>query len=140
MTVAQRKPIAAGNWKMNLLRRDAEAFCQALAGEVTADSTAETVLFPSATLLTTVASELKGTGVGVGGQDLHPAEGGAHTGDLSGLQLADAGCGWVLCGHSERRQDQPTAPSRSPLTRHGTLPGRPSADVTAPREDRGRKD
>ncbi len=105
MRLNDRRPIAAGNWKMNLLRRDAEAFCRALRGSLAEDSAAEVLLFPSATLLATVAGELKGSGVGVGGQDLHPAPSGAHTGDVSGPQLADAGCRWVLCGHSERRQD-----------------------------------
>ncbi len=90
---------------MNLLRRDAEAFCRALAGALDAPPAADVVLFPSATLIQAAARELKGSGVAVGGQDIHPAASGAHTGDLSGVQLADAGCGWVLCGHSERRQD-----------------------------------
>ena len=101
----RRRPIVAGNWKMNFLRRDAEAFCRALRAALAEESAAEVVLFPPATLLSAVAREVKGSQVAVGGQDLHPAAGGAHTGDLSGLQLADAGCGWVLCGHSERRQD-----------------------------------
>ncbi len=105
MSIGERRPIAAGNWKMNLLRRDAEELCRALRGSLAEGSAAEVLLFPSATLLATVASELKGSGIGVGGQDLHPAPSGAHTGDVSGLQLADAGCRWVLCGHSERRQD-----------------------------------
>ncbi len=105
MSTGLRRPIAAGNWKMNLLRRDAEAFCRELRAGLGDGSAAEVVLFPSATLYATVARELKGSSVAFGGQDLHPAAAGAHTGDLSGPQLADAGCGWVLCGHSERRQD-----------------------------------
>ena len=100
-----RRPIAAGNWKMNLLRHEALDFCQALRRTLRDDSPAEVVLFPSATLIAAVAGELKGSGIGVGGQDLHPAAKGAHTGDVSGPQLSDAGCRWVLCGHSERRQD-----------------------------------
>ena len=103
--LGERRPIAAGNWKMNLLRRDAESFCQALHRALSAESTAEVVIFPSATLIGTVIRELKGSPVATGGQDLHPEASGAHTGDISGLQLADAGCSWVLCGHSERRQD-----------------------------------
>ncbi len=127
MSLGNRRPIAAGNWKMNLLRRDAEEFCRALRGSLSQGSAAEVLLFPSATLLTTVARELKGSGIGVGGQDLHPAQSGAHTGDLSGPQLADAGCRWVLCGHSERRQDHGEDDSligkkaRS-ATDHGLLP------------------
>lgn len=99
-----RRPIAAANWKMNLLRQDAETYCQQLASGLQ-DSAVEVLIFPPATLLTLVADGLRGSGAACGGQDLHPATQGAHTGDLSGLQLADAGCTWVLCGHSERRKD-----------------------------------
>ncbi|HSU83179.1 MAG TPA: triose-phosphate isomerase, partial [Thermoanaerobaculia bacterium] len=56
-------------------------------------------------LIPEVAAGLAGSRIAVGGQDLHPSPSGAHTGDVSGLQLADAGCAWVLCGHSERRQN-----------------------------------
>ncbi len=127
MSIGDRRPIAAGNWKMNLLRRDAEEFCRALRASLGDGSAAEVLLFPSATLLATVAGELKGSGVGVGGQDLHPAPSGAHTGDVSGLQLADAGCRWVLCGHSERRQDHGeddalVAKKARAATDHGLLP------------------
>ncbi len=123
----QRRPIAAGNWKMNLLRRDAEAFCQDLRRSLDEAPAADILLFPSATLLGTVVSELNGTAVGVGGPDLHPAGSGAHTGDVSGLQLADAGCGWVLCGHSERRQDHSESDDlvgrkARAATDHGLLP------------------
>ncbi len=127
--LGERRPIAAGNWKMNLLQRDAEAFCQSLRQSlsVEASTQAEVVLFPAATLLSTVTRELKGSAIAVGGQDLHPAPGGAHTGDLSGLQLADAGCGWVLCGHSERRQDHGESDAlvgqkARAATDHGLLP------------------
>lgn len=102
--MARRRPIAAANWKMNLLRRDAEDYCRHLASDL-GDAAAEVLIFPPATLLQKVAEGLSGTGAAVGGQDLHPAADGAHTGDLSGIQLADAGCTWALCGHSERRKD-----------------------------------
>jgi triosephosphate isomerase len=102
--MAQRRPIAAANWKMNLLRRDADDYCQHLASDL-GDPDAEVLIFPPATLLPTVADGLAGTVAACGGQDLHPAASGAHTGDLSGVQLADVGCTWVLCGHSERRKD-----------------------------------
>ncbi|MCL4839041.1 MAG: triose-phosphate isomerase, partial [Thermoanaerobaculia bacterium] len=97
-----RRPIAAANWKMHLVRAEAEAFCAALRAALPATST-EVVLFPSFPLLPPVAAALAGSPFSLGGQDLHAAEKGAHTGDVSGAQLADAGCAWVLCGHSERR-------------------------------------
>jgi triosephosphate isomerase len=65
----------------------------------------EVVLFPSFPLLPAVAAALAGSEVTLGAQDLHPADRGAHTGDVSGPQVLDAGCRWVLCGHSERRRD-----------------------------------
>ena len=105
-----RRPLVAANWKMNHLRRDAEAWCRRVAAGLAgrdSDSgpSAEVVVFPSFPLLPAVASGLAGTAVAWGGQDLHPADSGAHTGDVSGAQLADAGCRFVLCGHSERRHD-----------------------------------
>ncbi len=127
MRLGDRRPIAAGNWKMNLLRRDAEDFCRGLRSSLSDDSPVDVLLFPSATLLAGVARELKGSSVGVGGQDLHPAPSGAHTGDVSGLQLADAGCRWVLCGHSERRHDHGeddalVGKKTRSATDHGLLP------------------
>jgi triosephosphate isomerase len=109
-----RTPLVAANWKMNLVSGQARAFCRdLLAGlgfgaayaPVVEEPAVDVVLFPSAPLLAAVGRELAGTPVAWGGQDLHAADAGAHTGDVSGLQLADAGCSWALCGHSERRSD-----------------------------------
>ena len=99
-----RRPLVAANWKMNLLRADARAFCRSFVGELGAPF-AEVVIFPPFPLLDTVVDALAGMPVAVGGQDLHPNVAGAHTGDVSGDQLIDAACTWVLCGHSERRAD-----------------------------------
>ena len=99
-----RRPLVGGNWKMHLLAADADAYC-ARVRDAAPSFAAEAVLFPPATLLERVAGGLAGSAFACGGQDLHPEEKGAHTGDISGAQLADAGCEWVLCGHSERRQD-----------------------------------
>ena len=119
-----RRPIVAANWKMHHLAADAEAFCRRLVAGLdgsgapersphrgdpsTSLGTAsgpEVVVFPSFPLLPAVAAGLAGSGVAWGGQDLHPEDSGAHTGDVSGAQLADAGCAWALAGHSERRHD-----------------------------------
>ncbi|MEM9596222.1 MAG: triose-phosphate isomerase [Acidobacteriota bacterium] len=99
-----RRPILAANWKMHLLRADAEAFCEALTAEPDHPGV-DVVIFPAAPLLGTVARGLEGSAVALGGQDVHPAAAGAHTGDVSAPQLLDAGCTWALCGHSERRRD-----------------------------------
>jgi triosephosphate isomerase len=101
-----RRPMMAANWKMNHLRADAVDCCRALKQGLSEHPVAARVaIFPSFPLIPVVAAELAGTEVAVGGQDLHPDDKGAHTGDVSGAQLADAGCSWVLCGHSERRHD-----------------------------------
>ncbi|HEX4964246.1 MAG TPA: triose-phosphate isomerase [Thermoanaerobaculia bacterium] len=101
-----RRPVVAANWKMNHLRADAVACCRALKEELSRrPGAARVAIFPSFPLIPAVAAELAGSDILVGGQDLHPDDKGAHTGDVSGPQLADAGCTWVLCGHSERRQD-----------------------------------
>ena len=104
MSETNRRPLIGGNWKMNLLRDAASAFCRDLLAGI-GTPTAEVVLFPSFPLLPTVAEALVSSPVACGGQDLHTEDKGAHTGDVSGPQLVDAGCQWVLCGHSERRSD-----------------------------------
>jgi triosephosphate isomerase len=107
MDRAGRGPVVAGNWKMNLLRQEAQDYCATLLRLLSGYERGEVriILFPSHPLVPVLAEALAGSGVVWGGQDLHPEEGGAHTGDVSGPQLADAGCDWVLCGHSERRRD-----------------------------------
>jgi len=104
MSSKTRRPIAAANWKMHHLRAEAESYCQKLTSGL-GGLGAEVLIFPSFPLLPVVAPLLAGSDAECGGQDLHPEAQGAHTGDVSGEQLADAGCAWVLCGHSERRHD-----------------------------------
>ncbi len=104
MSTASRRPLVAANWKMHLLRRDAVGYCRTLRDGL-GSAAAEVVVFPSHPLLPAVAEALEGSRIAVGGQDLHPEPQGAHTGDVSGPQLRDAGCTWALCGHSERRRD-----------------------------------
>lgn len=98
--------IVAANWKMNLLKGDAAEFCRDLKRGLAAPPPPDVrvVIFPSFPLIPVVARELVDSEVEVGGQDLSPEDKGAFTGDVSGAQLADTGCAWVLCGHSERRQ------------------------------------
>jgi triosephosphate isomerase len=99
-----RRPLIGGNWKMHMLGAEAEDYCRRLL-QHPADLVPEVVIFPSPPFLRLVSEALRGSSVACGGQDIHPADKGAHTGDVSGPQLADAGCEWTLCGHSERRQD-----------------------------------
>jgi triosephosphate isomerase len=100
----KRRLWIAANWKMHLLRADALAWCRTVR-RAFHDSPVRAVVFPSFPLLPAVVAELAESEMEVGAQDLHPAEKGAHTGDVSAAQLRDAGCTWALCGHSERRRD-----------------------------------
>ncbi len=101
--MSDRRPLLGGNWKMHKTAAEAEEFCKKLVE--TGEPRAEVVLFPSHPLLPIVARGLGDGWVAVGGQDVHSATQGAFTGDVSAAQLVDAGCTWVLCGHSERRRD-----------------------------------
>jgi triosephosphate isomerase (TIM) len=98
-----RKPILAGNWKMNKTPAEAAEFVKALHPQVTAHPQVETVVCPPFVALPAVVEALRNIPVGVGAQNLHWAESGAYTGEVSGAMLA----GWVeyvIIGHSERRQ------------------------------------
>jgi triosephosphate isomerase len=91
---------------MNGLSGDGLALAQDLAARVAPGRPpCDLVLCPPATLLAEVAVVLADSGVGLGGQDCHTADSGAHTGDISAVMLADAGCRYVIVGHSERRAD-----------------------------------
>ncbi len=98
-----RRKLAAGNWKMNGLS-GALAEATRLADAHPAPRI-DILICPPATLLSRLAGALKGSAIAVGGQDCHPADAGAHTGDISAAMLADAGAGHVILGHSERRAD-----------------------------------
>jgi triosephosphate isomerase (TIM) len=120
------RPLVAANWKMHLLRREAEGYCRQLVAGL-GSAPVRVILFPSFPLLPDVAAALEDSPVALGGQDLHPADKGAHTGDVSAPQLIDAGCQWVLVGHSERRRDhgetdEVVAGKVEAAMRHGLTP------------------
>lgn len=102
-----RRPLIAGNWKMNGLGADALALAKDVAdGTKKAGwSDRDLLVCPPATLIMTVAEVVKGSGVLVGGQDCHAEPSGAHTGDLAAEMLRDSGAAYVIVGHSERRTD-----------------------------------
>ena len=103
--MSARKPVIAGNWKMNGLSADAAALAGGVAGWYAANGKgrAEVVLCPPFLHIAQVAAAAKN--VGVGAQDCHVKVAGAHTGDIAAAMLKDAGCGYVIVGHSERRTD-----------------------------------
>jgi triosephosphate isomerase len=98
-----RQPIIAGNWKMNGTRPEAEALVKDLLPRLAGNTKAQVVLCPPFTALATVGPMLEGTGVALGAQDLFWKEKGAYTGQISAPMLVDAGCRYVIVGHSEPR-------------------------------------
>lgn len=99
-----RKPIIAGNWKMNKTIPEAKALVSAMISKLGGFNDVEVVFCPPFTALSTVKELLKGTPYGLGAQDLFWKESGAYTGEVSPLMLKDIGCDYVIIGHSERRQ------------------------------------
>src|SRR6185369_7218495 len=102
-----RRPLIAGNWKMNGLKADGLALARGVADGVRQAgwSDREVLVCPPATLVMAVAEAVRGSGVLVGGEDCHIKASGAHTGDISAEMLRDAGASHVIVGHSERRTD-----------------------------------
>ena len=99
-----RKKFVAGNWKMNMLGKEAGQLARGVAGGVTGiTDEVDVVLAPPFTALRIVAEAIEGTGIGLGAQDVFWEERGPYTGEISPAMLVDAGCEWVIIGHSERR-------------------------------------
>jgi len=99
-----RKPLIAGNWKMYKTRREARDVVNALLPLVANNKPVEIAICPPATALNDLADLVKGTNVALGAQNCHWEDEGAFTGELSPRMLKDAGCKYVIVGHSERRQ------------------------------------
>jgi triosephosphate isomerase len=99
-----RTPMIAGNWKMNHLIADAEAFIGALLPKVAASGGVEIVVCPPYLALQPLIDSARGSQVAVYAQNMHEADSGAFTGEVSAPMLADVDAGGVILGHSERRQ------------------------------------
>ena len=99
-----RKPIIAGNWKMYKTIPEARELVTGIKEKLKATGQVEVVVCPPFTALAPVAEVLKGSGIGLGAQDLFWEEEGAYTGEVSPVMLRDLGCQYVIIGHSERRQ------------------------------------
>jgi triosephosphate isomerase (TIM) len=102
--MALRKKLVAGNWKMNGLRADGLALASDIAARARAGQpNCDLLVCPPATLVAAVGEAIAGSPVALGGQNCHALEKGACTGDVSAEMLKDAGCTYVILGHSERR-------------------------------------
>ncbi len=99
-----RKVIVAGNWKMNKTASEGVALVRALKPLVADVTAAEVVVCPPFTTIGAVVDACRNSNVKVGAQNIHWAESGAFTGEISGAMLKEAGVEYVIIGHSERRQ------------------------------------
>jgi triosephosphate isomerase (TIM) len=97
-----RRPLVAGNWKMNGLKAAGAELAKMMEG-ARALPKADLMVCPPFTLLVLFAGMAKGSRLAVGAQDCHADPAGAFTGDISAEMLADAGASAVIVGHSERR-------------------------------------
>jgi triosephosphate isomerase len=126
-----RRPLIAGNWKMNLTVPEAEDLVRKLVGSFPPDlhQRVDVAVLPPSPLLSVVRAVLSTEDpfVMCGGQDLSPHDKGAHTGDVSGAMLCSVGCRYVAVGHSERRTDHGeddalVAAKVAAALRHGLTP------------------
>ena len=126
-----RRPLIAGNWKMNLTHLEAIGLVQKLAFSLkeTELEAAEVVVLPPFTALRSVQTLVTGDKleIGYGAQDLSTQDSGAYTGEVSGAMLAALACRYVVVGHSERRMlhgedDAVVAGKVQAALRHGLVP------------------
>lgn len=98
-----RVPFIAGNWKMFKTKADAAAFAEEFKGLYQGTDVRAAICAPF-TDLETLVEAFRGTGIGVGAQNVHFADEGAYTGEISVAMLEEIGVDYCIVGHSERRQ------------------------------------
>ncbi len=99
-----RRSLVVGNWKMNMLISDATDWVGSLLGKPPFAETVEVVVAPPFTALAAVEERIRRSCISLAGQNIGPEPEGARTGEISAAMLKDAGCRFVILGHSERRQ------------------------------------
>ena len=98
-----RKPIIAGNWKMNNTIKEGLTLVDEIK-KVSLSNDVEAVLCVPYTLLSSVKESIKDTDIKLGAQNMHWEESGAYTGEVSALMLKEVGVDYCILGHSERRE------------------------------------
>lgn len=122
-----RRPLVAGNWKLNGTRASIETLVNGIvAGAAELDNVSIAVFAPYVYIPQT-ADLLKGSGVGLGAQDVSDQSEGAFTGEVSAAMLDEFGCQYVIVGHSERRtlfgeRDEDTASKFAAARKQGLVP------------------
>lgn len=122
-----RKPIIAGNWKMNKVMGEATSFIEEVKGLVPSSDKIEAVVCAPALFLDRLVEASKGYDVKIGAQNMHFEENGAFTGEISPAALKDLGVSYVILGHSERREmfaetDESVNKKTAAAFKHGLVP------------------
>lgn len=99
-----RRPVIAGNWKMHKTRGETRAFFEKFKPLVANSNHCDIVIAPPFTSLATAVEAARGSNIAIGAQDVYWETKGAFTGEVAPGMLVDAGCHYVIIGHSERRQ------------------------------------
>jgi triosephosphate isomerase len=98
-----RRPLIAGNWKMNLTRRAAVALAEAVVKGAAGWEGVDLAVCPPLCYLEAVGAAVAGSKVALGAQNMYFQPEGAYTGEIAASMLRDLGCRYVILGHSERR-------------------------------------
>lgn len=135
-----RKPIIAGNWKLNNTSQEAVELVTLLKRQVGDITGVDIVVCPVATALSDVRDVLNESNIGLGAQDVYWEDSGAFTGEVSAPLLKDAGVQYVIIGHSERRRyfgetDETVNKKIKAALRHGLTPIVCIGEVLQERED-----
>ncbi|MFA6170574.1 MAG: triose-phosphate isomerase [Candidatus Margulisiibacteriota bacterium] len=122
-----RKPLIAGNWKMNTIAQESVTLANEIKKLVANINDRDLLVCPPFTAISQVADALRDSVVMVGGQDMFWEDKGAFTGEISGPMLKSVGASYVIIGHSERRQffgetDATVNKKLNAAHKHGLLP------------------
>ena len=122
-----RRPLIAGNWKMNGTRASVQALADTLRAGVEGREGVDVLVHPPAVYIPEVLARLEGSGIEVGAQNVCDADQGARTGEIAADMLTDLGCRHAVVGHSERRahygeDDAQVARRVAGALRHGVTP------------------
>ena len=102
--MSNRKPLIAGNWKMNKSVLDAIKSSEELSKLVSDVNNVDVMIAPPFTALSLVHEKIKGSLISLGAQNIFWEKQGAYTGEISAEMILSTGCQYVIIGHSERRQ------------------------------------